>query len=93
MVPTLNGIIYLSMSLEKYDWENLSISDIEELIEDKKTKEREKVIHNWEKDDLRIEKGRWGKFYLFKRKEKILLDKSLDVHSIDLNTAKNIQSK
>ena len=75
---------------KKYDWENLSISDIEELIEDKKTKEREKVIHNWEKDDLRIEKGRWGKFYLLKGKRKILLDKSLDVHSIDLNTAKKI---
>ena len=75
---------------KKYDWENLSISDIEELIEDKKTKEREKVIHNWEKDDLRIEKGRWGKFYLLKGKRKILLDKSLDVHSIDLDTAKKI---
>ena len=75
---------------KKYDWENLSINDIEELIEDKKTKEREKVIHNWEKDDLRIEKGRWGKFYLLKGKRKILLDKSLDVHSIDLDTAKKI---
>ena len=75
---------------KKYDWENLSISDIEELIEDKKTKEREKVIHNWEKDDLRIEKGRWGKFYLLKGKRKILLDKNLDVHSIDLDTAKKI---
>ena len=75
---------------KKYDWENLSINDIEELIEDKKTKEREKVIHNWEKDDLRIEKGRWGKFYLLKGKRKILLDKALDVHSIDLDTAKKI---
>ena len=75
---------------KKYDWENLSISDIEELIEDKKTKEREKVIHNWEKDDLRIEKGRWGKFYLLKGKRKILLDKNLDVYSIDLDTAKKI---
>ena len=75
---------------KKYDWENLSINDIEELIEDKKTKEREKVIHNWEKDDLRIEKGRWGKFYLLKGKRKILLDKNLDVHSIDLDTAKKI---
>ncbi len=75
---------------KKYDWENLSINDIEELIEDKKTKEREKVIHNWEKDDLRIEKGRWGKFYLLKGKRKILLDKTLDVYSIDLDTAKKI---
>lgn len=75
---------------KKYDWENLSINDIEEIIEDKKTKEREKIIHNWEKDDLRIEKGRWGKFYLLKGKRKILLDKSLDVHSIDLDTAKKI---
>merc|ERR1711924_267395 len=29
---------------KKYDWDNLSMIDIEELIEDKKTKEKEKLI-------------------------------------------------
>ena len=75
---------------KKYDWDNLSIADIEELIEDKKQKEREKVIHNWEDEGIKIEKGRWGKFYLIKSKKKILLDKNLDVTSIDLQQAKEI---
>ena len=75
---------------KNYDWENLSINDIEQLIEDKKQKEREKIIHNWEDDGIRIEKGRWGKFYLIKSKKRILLDKSLDVHALDLAKAKEI---
>ena len=75
---------------KNYDWDNLSINDIEQLIEDKKQKEREKIIHNWEDDGIRIEKGRWGKFYLIKSKKRILLDKSLDVHALDLAKAKEI---
>ena len=75
---------------KNYDWDNLSKDDIEQLIEDKKTKEREKVIHNWEDEGIKIEKGRWGKFYLIKSKKKILLDKNLDVHSIDIEKAKEI---
>ena len=75
---------------KNYDWDNLSINDIEQLIEDKKQKEREKIIHNWEDEGIRIEKGRWGKFYLIKSKKRILLDKSLDVHALDLAKAKEI---
>jgi DNA topoisomerase-1 len=75
---------------KNYDWDNLSKDDIEQLIEDKKTKEREKVIHNWKDEGIKIEKGRWGKFYLIKSKKKILLDKNLDVHSIDIEKAKEI---
>ena len=75
---------------KNYDWDNLSINDIEQLIEDKKQKERDKIIHNWEEDGIRIEKGRWGKFYLVKSKKRILLDKSLDVQALDLAKAKEI---
>ena len=75
---------------KKYDWDNLSIDDIEELIEEKKQKEKDKVIHNWEEEGIKVEKGRWGKFYLIKSKKKILLDKNLDVVSIDLDQAKEI---
>ena len=39
---------------------------------------------------IKVEKGRWGKFYLIKSKKKILLDKNLDVASIDLDQAKEI---
>ena len=75
---------------KKYDWDNLSTDDIEELIEEKKQKEKDKVIHNWEEEGIKVEKGRWGKFYLIKSKKKILLDKNLDVASIDLDQAKEI---
>jgi DNA topoisomerase-1 len=75
---------------KNYDWDNLSIDDIEELIEEKKQKEKDKVIHNWEEEGIKVEKGRWGKFYLIKSKKKILLDKNLDVASIDLDQAKEI---
>ena len=73
-----------------YDWDNLTKEDIEELIEDKKRKEKEKIIHNWEEEGIRIEKGRWGKFYLVKSKKRILLDKNLDVQTLDLDKAKEI---
>ena len=75
---------------KKYDWDNLSIDDIEELIKDKKQKEKDKVIHNWKEEGIKVEKGRWGKFYLIKSKKKILLDKNLDAASIDLDQAKEI---
>ena len=75
---------------KSYDWDNLTKEDIEELIEDKKRKEKEKIIHNWEEEGIKIEKGRWGKFYLVKSKKRILLDKNLDVQSLDLDKAKEI---
>ena len=48
------------------------------------------MIHNWEEEGIKVEKGRWGKFYLIKSKKKILLDKNLNVASIDLDQAKEI---
>ena len=75
---------------KKYDWDNLTINEIEELIEDKKQKEIEKVVHNWEEEGIKVEKGRWGKFYLIKSKKKILLDKNLDVHAMSVGQAKEI---
>ena len=75
---------------KKYDWDNLTINEIEELIEDKKQKEIEKVVHNWEEEGIKVEKGRWGKFYLIKSKKKILLDKNLDVQALSIDQAKEI---
>ena len=53
-------------------------------------KEIEKVVHNWEEEGIKVEKGRWGKFYLIKSKKKILLDKNLDVQTMSLDQAKEI---
>ena len=56
---------------KKYDFDNLSEDDIVELIEDKKRKEREKVIHNWEEEGIRVEKARWGRFKVIKGKTRL----------------------
>ncbi|GAL66906.1 DNA topoisomerase I [Jejuia pallidilutea] len=42
---------------KKYDWDNLSDDDIVELIEDKIQKEKDKLIHHWEEEGIRVEKA------------------------------------
>lgn len=64
---------------KKYDFDNLSQSDLEELIEDKKKKEREKLIHNWEDVGIRVEKARWGRFNVIKGKSKVELPKTTEI--------------
>jgi DNA topoisomerase-1 len=43
---------------KKYDFDNLSQSDIETLIEDKLQKNIDKVLHNWTEEGI-LEKARW----------------------------------
>jgi DNA topoisomerase I len=75
---------------KKYDFDNLSDGDIEELIEDKKKKEREKVIHNWEDEGIRVEKARWGRSNIIKGKTKIELPKTVDAAKLSLGEVKEI---
>jgi DNA topoisomerase I len=75
---------------KKYDFDNLSEGDIEELIEDKKKKEREKVIHNWEDEGIRVEKARWGRSNIIKGKTKIELPKTVDAAKLSLGEVKEI---
>ena len=67
-----------------FDFENLSQEDCKTLIELKKTKEAEKILKVWEKEDIRIEKARWGRFNLIKGKIKIELSKETDVEKYSL---------
>lgn len=79
---------------KKYDWDNLSASDIKELIEDKIQKDIDKVVHDWKSDGIRVEKARWGRHTLLKGKIKIELDKTFDVSKLTLDKAKElIESK
>ncbi|MFD1094937.1 type I DNA topoisomerase [Salegentibacter chungangensis] len=78
---------------KKYDFDNLSIEDIETLIEDKKRKEREKVIHNWEEEGIRVEKARWGRSNVIKGKTKIQLPKTVDAAKLSLDEVKEIIEK
>lgn len=50
---------------KKYDFENLSQSDINELIDAKMEKEANRYIQQWEKEKISIENGRWGPFIKF----------------------------
>lgn len=50
---------------KKYDFDNLSQRDIEELISAKLEKEANRYIQQWEKEKISIENGRWGPFIKF----------------------------
>lgn len=50
---------------KKYDFDNLSQSDINELIEAKLEKEANRYIQQWEKEKISLENGRWGPFIRF----------------------------
>ena len=77
----------------KYDYDNLSQNDIEQLIEDKKRKDIEKVIHNWQEEGIRVEKARWGRFNIIKGKIKIELPKTTKADKLTLKEVKEIIAK
>ncbi|MGB0896076.1 MAG: type I DNA topoisomerase [Flavobacteriaceae bacterium] len=83
-----NGI-FINVN-KKYDYDNLSIADIEELIEVKKQKEIDKLIVNWEEEGIRIEKARWGRHNVIQGKIKVELAKTVDVSKITLEEAQRL---
>ncbi|WP_143883293.1 type I DNA topoisomerase [Chryseobacterium binzhouense] len=50
---------------KRYDFDNLSQSDINELIDAKLEKEANRYIQQWESEKISIENGRWGPFIKF----------------------------
>lgn len=78
---------------KKYDFDNLSEEDIVQLIEEKKQKEIDKIIHNWEEEGIRVEKARWGRSNVIKGKTKIELPKTVDAKKLDLEKVKAILEK
>jgi DNA topoisomerase-1 len=75
---------------KKYDYDNLTYDNIVELIEDKKRKEIEKVIHNWEEAGIRVEKARWGRFNILKGKVKIEMPKTTNAKELTLEEVEQI---
>lgn len=75
---------------KKYNFNNLSIQDIESLIEQKKQKDIEKIIRNWEKEGIKLEKGRWGTSIIITRKTKIHLPKTIKADELTLKEVKKI---
>ena len=78
---------------KKYDFDNLSQDDISELIEIKKQKDIDKVVHNWKEEGIRVEKARWGRHNILKGKIKIEIPKSVDASKLSLEDVQDIISK
>ncbi|MFL9843818.1 type I DNA topoisomerase [Flavobacterium rhizosphaerae] len=83
-----NGM-FINVS-KKYDFDNLSHQDIVSLIEDKLQKDKDKVIHNWEEEGIKVEKARWGRSVILKGKTKIELGKDVDAQKLTLDQVKEM---
>lgn len=53
---------------KRYDFDNLSQQDIEELITAKLEKEANRYIQQWEDEKIALENGRWGPFIKYNKK-------------------------
>ena len=69
---------------KKYDFDNLSYDDVVNLIEEKRQKDRDKIIHDWKSEGIRVEKARWGRFNVIKGKIKVELPKTTDAPNLTL---------
>lgn len=86
-----NGI-FINVS-RKYNFDNLSQADIEELIEDKLQKNIDKVIHDWKEEGIVVEKARWGRSVILKGKIKIELNKDVDASKLTLAQVQEMIAK
>ncbi|SHG46719.1 type I DNA topoisomerase [Flagellimonas flava] len=78
---------------KKYDFDNLSQTDIVELIEAKKIKEAEKLVQEWPEEKIRIEKARWGRHNIIKGRIKVELSKDVDASKVTLEEAQALLEK
>jgi DNA topoisomerase-1 len=86
-----NGI-FINVS-KKYNFDNLSQSDIIELIEDKLQKNIDKVLHHWKEEGILVEKARWGRSVITKGKIKIELSKDIDATKFTLEQVQEMIAK
>ncbi|MBF4494662.1 type I DNA topoisomerase [Flavobacterium sp. JLP] len=86
-----NGL-FVNVS-KKYNFDDLSQSDVEELIEDKLQKNIDKVLHNWEEEGILVEKARWGRSVITKGKIKIELSKDVDATKLTLAEVQEMIAK
>jgi DNA topoisomerase-1 len=77
-----NGL-FINVS-KKYNFDNLSQQDVEDLIEEKLQKNIDKVIHNWTDEGILVQKVRWGRSEITKGKIKIELNKDIDASKLTL---------
>ena len=75
---------------KKYNFDNLTQSDVEILIAEKLQKDEDKVIHNWADEGIRVEKARWGRSVITKGKIKIELGKDANPEAMTLEQIKDM---
>ena len=63
------------------------------MIEDKLQKEKDKVIHDWKEEGIRVEKARWGRSVILKGKVKIELSKDVNASEMTLEEVKDLIEK
>lgn len=78
---------------KKYDFDQLTNEDIAQLIEEKKQKEIDKLVHVWEDAGIRVEKARWGRHHVIKGRTKVELAKTVDVSKMTLEEAQALLEK
>ncbi len=86
-----NGL-FINVS-KKYNFDALSQSDVESLVEDKLQKDIDKVIHYWETEGITVEKARWGRSVITKGKLKIELSKDVDATKLTLAQVQELIEK
>jgi DNA topoisomerase-1 len=86
-----NGI-FINVN-KKYNFDNLSQSDVAELIEEKLQKDIDKVIHDWSEEGILVQKARWGRSEITKGKIKIELSKDIDASKLTLEQVKEMIAK
>ena len=78
---------------KKYNFEQLSQADLNELIQEKLQKEVDKVIHDWKAEGIKVEKARWGRSIITKGKIKIELSKEVDAEKLTLAKVQELIEK
>ncbi len=73
---------------KKYDFENLTGQEIEELIKNKLKKEKEKIVKVWDEEGITLQKGKWGRLVVVKDKKKVMLPKGTKPEDVTLEIAK-----
>ncbi|MBS7785763.1 type I DNA topoisomerase [Flavobacterium sp. CYK-55] len=86
-----NGL-FINVS-KKYNFDRLSQSDVQELIQDKLQKDIDKVIHHWKEEGILVEKARWGRSIITQGKLKIELGKEVDTSKLTLDQVKELIEK
>jgi DNA topoisomerase-1 len=78
---------------KKYDFDNLTEDDIATIIEEKKQKEKDKILHDWKEEGIRVEKARWGRSNIIKGKVKVEMPKTVDATKLTLKECIEIIEK